>query len=121
MIDFTIKEGKNTPEVRFYNSANKLVIKGKSFPENAKRFYDDVLLNFKAHSFSKEFLIELDFEYLSSSSVISVLEILKRFKAMAPETKFTVEFYCEESDDDMRSIAENYRKITNMNFVMLNK
>src|SRR5688572_19135064 len=101
MIDFTIPEGKNTPNVTFNSKSNTLVICGKSYPENARKFYDEVLLNLKAHLFPPIFNIEMDFDYVSSSSVISMLELLKKLKNLAPGTDFNIKFIFEKGDDDM--------------------
>ncbi len=116
MIDFTIPEGKNTPNVSFNAKTNVLSIVGKSYPENARKFYDEVLLNLKAHLFPATFNIELDFDYVSSSSVISLLELLKKLKNIAPTTVFGVKFTYEKGDDDMLAVGENYEKITGFRF-----
>jgi hypothetical protein len=121
MIDFTIPEGKNTPHVLFNAKTNVLQIVGKSYPENARKFYDEVLLNLKAHLFPSDFLIELDFEYVSSSSVISILEMLKKLKNLSPNTNFKVLFTYENGDDDMLSVGENYEKITGFTFEYVSK
>ena len=121
MIDFTIPEGKNTPNVTFNAKTNLLVLKGKSYPENARKFYDEVLLNLKAHLFPEIFSMEMDFDYVSSSSVISILELLKKFRNISPTTVFNVKFIYEKGDDDMLSVGENYKKITGMNFSFVEK
>lgn len=116
MIDFTIPEGKNTPKVSFNAKTNILSVVGKSYPENARKFYDEVLLNLKAHLFPTNFTIEMDFDYVSSSSVISMLELLKKLKNIAPQTVFNIRFIYENGDDDMLSVGENYQKITGFKF-----
>lgn len=121
MIDFTIPEGKNTPIVSFDAKTNVLVISGKSYPENARKFYDEVLLNLKAHLFPTVFTIQMDFDYVSSSSVISILEMLKKLKSLSPDTNFGIRFIYESGDDDMLSVGENYEKITGFKFEYISK
>jgi SiaC family regulatory phosphoprotein len=121
MIDFTIPEGKNTPNVSFNAKTNLLVISGKSYPENARKFYDEVLLNLKAHLFPTDFTIEMNFDYVSSSSVISLLEMLKKLKNISQATNFSVRFIYENGDDDMLGVGENYEKITGFKFEYISK
>lgn len=116
MLDFTIPEGKNTPNVHFSSKEHKLTISGKSYPENARKFYDEIGLNLKNHFYSNSFSIVLDFDYISSASVICVLELLKRLYNYAPSTKFNIAFIYEEGDDDMLAIGENYQRILNIDF-----
>ena len=112
MSDFIIAKGTNTPEVKYTANPATLIICGKSYPENAGEFYDDVFKKIKPFTNSKTFTFELDFEYLSSSSVVCVLEKLKNLKSSSPETKFMIKFYYESDDEDMMSVAENYEKFS---------
>ncbi|MBL4651389.1 MAG: SiaC family regulatory phosphoprotein, partial [Flavobacteriales bacterium] len=43
MSSLILAEGKNTPEIVFNPADGVFTIKGKSFPENAKKFYAEVL------------------------------------------------------------------------------
>jgi len=116
MFDFTIPEGKNTPHIQFYAKDHCLELVGKSYPENARKFYDEIMLHFKAHLFGSNFKIKIDLDYISSSSVISVLELIKKLKNQAGSTHFVVDFYYDEGDDDMLAIGENYKKISGLEF-----
>lgn len=113
MIDFLIPEGKNSPHVQFFSKEHRLVISGKSFPENAKKFYEEVYQHLVNHSFNSTFQVLLDLDYVSSSSVIGILELLKRISAF---TKLDVEFTYEDGDDDMLNVGENYQKVLGMEF-----
>ena len=80
MKNLVIKEGKNTPEIEFNVESMEFSIKGRSFPENAKKFYQPVIdwLNELTPSF-KRLSVEFQLYYISSSSVISMLEIINKF------------------------------------------
>src|SRR5689334_6731217 len=119
MLDFSIPPGKNTPEVILDSKTSSLVLKGKSYPENSKNFYDEIILHFKAYPFSDTFTVTLDFDYISSSSVFSVLEFLKKLREFASKTTIKVLFFYDEVDDDMREIGNNYRKLTGLQIDML--
>lgn len=119
MYDFTIPPGKNTPEVIFDSKESSLVLRGKSYPENSKNFYDEIILHFKEYAFPTSFTVTLDFDYISSSSVFSVLEFLKKMREFAPKTTMKVLFFYDEVDDDMREIGNNYKKLTGLPIDML--
>lgn len=121
MTDFSIPEGKNTPRVTFLANQEKLSLKGKSFPENARKFYDDLGTTFKPHTFSGKFSVEIDLDYMSSSSVICVLDLIKRLKTQSPSTKFSVSFFHDEGDDDMMAVGENYQKILGEGVTLIKK
>ena len=112
MSDFSIEKGSNTPAVKFTASSATLVICGKSYPENAGEFYDEVFKKIKPFTNAKIFTFELDFEYLSSSSVVCVLEKLKNLKSASQSTNFIIKFHYEGDDEDMMSVAENYEKFS---------
>ena len=114
MTDFSITASKNTPLIRFQKGT--LSIKGKSFPENARKFFDEVGLQFKSYTFPPDFYTDLD--YMSSSSVICILDLIKRLKAEAPQTRFHVKFLYDPNDDDMQAVGENYNKILGSHFTL---
>ena len=114
MSKYTLDHGKNTPEIRFDPDANVFYIKGKSFPENAKKHYSDFTAWLKINKIPAGSLIELNFEYISSSSVISVLELLREIEKQ--EKDILVKWYYEDGDDDMRAVGANYQKLSSLNF-----
>lgn len=114
MSKYISDHGKNTPEIRFDLAAKVFHIKGKSFPENAKKHYSDFTAWLKINKIPAGSLIELDFEYISSSSVIAVLELLREIEKH--ERDIQVKWYYEDGDDDMRSVGVNYQKLCSLNF-----
>lgn len=120
MGDFIISEGKNTPTVKFTAQSCTLAITGKSYPENARKFYDDVYKRIDLTGV-KEFTVVMDFDYVSSSSVICVLEMLKKLKGNYAAANFVIRFFYESGDDDMLAVGENYEKITGLKFDYLVK
>jgi len=114
MSKYYLDHGKNTPEIRFDIIANVFKITGKSFPENAKKHYSDFTAWLKINKIPAGSLIELNFEYISSSSVISVLELLREIEKQ--EKEIQVKWYYEEGDDDMRAVGINYQKLCALQF-----
>jgi len=114
MSDFIISKGNNTPAVKFTANSYTLSIEGNSYPEDARSFYDNLFNKIEPFANVKSFTFELNFEYLSSSSIACILDRLKHFKADSPSTNFIIRFFYETGDEDMMSIGENYADLSGM-------
>ena len=114
-----IPESGNTPHILFDPVSNEFKIEGKSFPEDSKEFYRPCIEWLEA--FKKEvpanFQLNFNLFYLSSSSIISVKQVLFKlvdFQSMG--TKVTVAWNYDEDDDDIKKTGEDYMKITKLKF-----
>lgn len=110
-----IEEGKNTPKVD-WNLANELlVVSGKSFPENTKKFYNPLTDWLEKNQIKGKKTFEFYFYYLSSSSIIAVYQILKRLE-LAEESgaEIVVIWKFDQGDDDIKRIGLDYEKITSL-------
>jgi hypothetical protein len=121
MSDFSIPEGRNTPAVSYTSNPGVLTISGRSYPEDARKFYDNIFHKMPSLVPYKHFTFELNFEYISSASVVCILELLKTFKSASPKTEFTIRFFYESGDSDMMEIGENYQKLSGMKIEYLVK
>lgn len=119
MNKLELKETTNTPHVLFDHQSKVFVIEGKSFPEDNKEFYGPILnwleeyKNLKPATF--ELLINL--YYLSSSSVISIKQILMKvaeYKSLGATV--SVVWCYDEDDDDIKKTGEDYMEVTKLNF-----
>ena len=114
-----IVETGNTPYILFDASSNVFRIEGKSFPEDCKEFYAPVIAwleKFKAVS-PKELTVSFNLFYLSSSSIISVKQLLLKlvdFQSMG--TDINVIWNYDDDDDDIKKTGEDYLKITKLKF-----
>lgn len=121
MSSLVIKEGKNTPTIDFNINTRKFLVYGRSFPENAKKFYQPVLEWLKNISIN-EGKIDLEFKlfYISSSSIISILEIIKRFDELNKiGVSVSVIWNYESDDEDLLKIGEDYKKVCNIDFLLM--
>ena len=115
MSSLILAEGKNTPEIIFNPTDNVFSIKGKSFPENAKKFYTEVLDWLDHYVPDSEFTIDIVLYYISSSSIISVLEIIRKLDKININHKaVSINWYYDEDDDDIKKIGEDYQRISNV-------
>jgi hypothetical protein len=110
--ELNIAATKNTPKVIGSMTKGFLRLEGSSFPENSKKFYDPLMIWVaESRKIASTFEIEASFSYVSSSSLIAILNLLKRFQSLYGAESVTLKWYYEEDDDDILKIAEDYRKI----------
>ena len=114
-----IAEGGNTPHIFFDAESGVFKIEGKSFPEDSKEFYRPVVEwfdKFKSN-LPATFNLSINLFYLSSSSIISVKQILmKLIEFQSQGAKVEVTWYYDEDDDDIKKTGEDYMKITKLPF-----
>ena len=114
MEKLIIKESLNNPKVILDPAKKRYEISGKSFPENAKSFYQPVIDWVKTVPVTSPEKIRLPFmlDYISSSSVISVKQVLSKIKARNTEgADIEVQWYYDPSDPDIKELGEEYEKV----------
>ncbi len=120
MNSLILAEGKNTPEIVFDPSQNSFSVKGKSFPENAKRFYAEVLEWLDNYAPSSPITFDVVLYYISSSSIISILEIIRKLdKINSNGDLVSINWYYEADDDDIKKIGEDYQRISNLSINLI--
>ncbi|MCE3280029.1 MAG: hypothetical protein K0S44_2220, partial [Bacteroidetes bacterium] len=103
----------------FDPEAGVFKIEGKSFPEDSKEFYRVLIQWLEEYKKNLPASFRLDFNlfYLSSSSIISVKQILlKLIEFQSMGTKVIVTWYYDEDDEDIKKTGEDYMKITKLPF-----
>lgn len=117
MSTLDINKTKNTPAVSANINGDTAVVTvvGNSFPENAKKFYADLIdwLNSNA-SILKSAEFNCDFNYMASSSLICFLDVLRTADKVVGKENCTVNWKYEEDDDDILKIGQNFSKILNV-------
>lgn len=121
MNDFKISASKNTPAVDYISKSTTLTISGKSYPENAHTFYDGLTDKLIALSNLTSLKIIFDFEYLSSSSVACILQLLKDLKSHHTNTSISLELTHDSGDDDMLSVGENFSQLSGFPLVFFTR
>lgn len=112
MSNFTISKEKNTPEVVYSHGEGVLSISGRSYPEDALGFYTMVSDKLKTVQLSSNFRFQFDFEYINSSSIACILDLIKDQQALYPKTEFSIHISCHQSDEDMLDMGDHYQSIT---------
>lgn len=112
-MDNLVREAtKSSPYIRFDAGTGLLEIKGKSYPENAAKFYAPVLewLNEYLNSVAKETIhVNLDIVYFNSSSskvLLNMFDILDN--AAKNGRKITINWHYLRENDTARECGEEF-------------
>lgn len=113
IADLKIDEKHNTPEIDFNSVSGELVLKGKSIPENATRFYQPV------RDWLKEYILDatehtnlhINLIYFNTASAIWISKLIKilstindREKLLFIHLYFDIEEFDEMVDEDVKEV-----------------
>ena len=121
MDNLLIESTKKTPEVSF-NLDGRIRISGRSIPEDATKFYDDLYewIYYYCQNPSNNTTVDIELEYFNSGSSKAILHILRALVDIAKKGhKININWYYEEGDDDIMERGEYYESIleTKFNFI----
>jgi hypothetical protein len=122
MDSINIEGTPKTPTVKFDDSTDTLIIRGRSIPENSIDFYKpliDWLESFSAGN--KEGLtLNMELEYFNTSSSKCILDVFKKLENISKQGKtVSVKWHYEEDDEDMLEAGEDYDAIIDIAFEMV--
>ncbi len=117
----TLESTKKTPNV-LLDPSGRIRIGGRSIPEDASKFYDNILnwvLDY-CHTPSDSTVVDIELEYFNSGSAKFVMQILRELSELLAEGRdLKVNWYYEEGDDDILERGEYYSSILDLeiNFI----
>jgi hypothetical protein len=117
----SLESTKKTPNV-LLDPSGRIRIGGRSIPEDASKFYDNILnwvLDY-CHTPSDSTVVDIELEYFNSGSAKFVMQILRELSELLTEGKdLEVNWYYEEGDDDILERGEYYSSILDLeiNFI----
>ena len=108
-----------TPSVVLDKDNNKFEMQGKSFPEEARSFFQPMIDWLKEYiqdpNEKTEFKINM--EYYNTASSKMILEVLKIIKELHKNgNKVEVQWHYPEDDEDMLEAGEDYEEILQVPF-----
>lgn len=128
MKPLRIEATEFTPLVIFDPEINCFEISGESRPENAGKFFSEILdwldqyynLRYwkdKKFSDGPEVAFEFKLEYFNSTSAKFILDILLKLESFRKDNvKIKVVWYYDEPDIDMKESGEEFAEMTNIPF-----
>jgi len=108
-IDATAK----TPEILFDAEANRLMLSGRSIPENAVDFYRPLLDWARSVTADTGMVVQVQLEYFNTSSSKCLLDLFKRLEV---SNSLEVLWYFDSDDEDMLEAGEDYDHIVGLPF-----
>jgi len=109
-----------SPGINFDKDLGKFLIFGKSFPEEARRFFDPALLWLEEYvkDPNDETIFEFRLEYYNSATATMILEILYMLERIIEyqEKKIKIIWNYLEIDDDMLDTGEEYAEMIKIPF-----
>ena len=104
MNNLLIKSTPTTPEINF-NYSGQMIIKGKSLPEDPKKFYGPI---FKwIEEFEAELVkMDIKLEYVNTSSSKNILELIKIIDKNKKIKRLDLNWFYEVDDLDMLEFGE---------------
>jgi hypothetical protein len=121
--DLLIARTKYTPEIRFLTSGT-LSIKGLSLLENSYEMYLQAIDWLKAFGNEppRDIRLDLKLEYLDTSSVRSVVDIVKLLNSFKDRGfNIRINWYYEKDDDDFYEIGEAMQYVSRSEFNLVER
>ncbi|MBR4214649.1 MAG: DUF1987 domain-containing protein [Bacteroidales bacterium] len=123
MDSIDIEGTPKTPSVSFEASTGKLVIKGRSIPENSIEFYKPLVDWIDKYTAEAKGTVEVNMqlEYFNTSSSKCILDVFKKLENLHNKSvaEVIINWYYEEDDEDMLEAGEDYQSILKLPFKMV--
>lgn len=114
MDNLLIEKTGSSPYINFDATANFLVIKGESFPENAASFYTPVFDWIKDYLDiieKQEVILEIEILYFNSSTSKVFMNLFQMLDdAVAEGKKITVNWRCNEKNETIIECGEEFKE-----------
>jgi len=108
-----------TPEIRLDAEKGLILIKGKSIPENASKFYKSLIEWIVEYSLNpkESTTVDIMLEYLNTDTHKYLLEIFKKLEPIQNSgNNIIINWYYEEDDEEMMETGEEYEDLTSLSF-----
>lgn len=118
MNSLVIYPSQDTPGIQFHSNG-ELSIKGISIPENVHGFYKEVFdwLNDFKHQMPDQVILNLQLEYMNTSSIKSVVSIIKQLiSTCGDKINLTINWICDPEDDELIEEGELLQECVNFEF-----
>jgi hypothetical protein len=115
LTPYTLEKTAKTPHISLDPESGKLLITGKSVPENVVGFYAPVMKWLDEYVQDPRGTTELNvqLDYFNTSSAKGLVDIFKRIEIIQVNGKGTVNinWLYDENDEDMMEAGEDFRSV----------
>tara|TARA_B110000046_G_scaffold157892_1_gene169530 strand:- start:9707 stop:10090 length:384 start_codon:yes stop_codon:yes gene_type:complete len=122
MENLVIDGSPKTPTIKFNPEEGKLLIQGRSIPENSIDFYKPLvdILEKYTENVKPATRVDIVLEYFNTSSSKCILDVFKKLeKINEAGGGVAINWHYEEDDEDMLEAGEDYQAIINIPFKMV--
>lgn len=122
MENLVIEGSPKTPTIKFNPEEGKLLIQGRSIPENSIDFYKPLVdaLEEYAGNVKESTRVDIVLEYFNTSSSKCILDVFKKLERINEAGGgVAINWHYEEDDEDMLEAGEDYQAIINIPFKMV--
>ena len=105
-----------TPEIQFLAEENRLILSGRSIPENAVDFYRPVLEWAQTIGSDTPLTVQVQLEYFNTSSSKCLLDLFKRLET---SSEVSGKWHFDADDEDMLEAGEDYDHIVSVPFTFI--
>lgn len=119
MNPLIIEQSEETPRIHFDSAKGKLVIEGRSLPEDAVHFYEPCLSWTKQYASAplEHTTLQFNLDYFNSSSAKQMVEIMIVLESVNEGGKSVlVEWMYEEDDELMLTRGKEIESIIDLSF-----
>ena len=119
MENLNIQPTFNTPLVNFSAESGRLVMKGRSIPEDPGEFFERLIDWINDYFMNPASITELNIklEYINSGSSKYMLELLRIMKINHVNGKNVhVKWYFEEGDESIQELGQHYEQTIQLPF-----
>jgi hypothetical protein len=103
------KATSSTPEIS-YGEDSKLLIKGRSLPEDVTKFYKPIM-DWAGALQVNALIVDINLEYMNSASSKKMLDLLKILDANNSIKELTINWFYEEGDEDALENGQIYEEL----------
>lgn len=118
MENINLKETENTPAIDFNFETGIFEIRGTSYPEYAKEFYEPILQALKEYSLvptASQTSIIFKFHYFNTGTNSFITGIFKELEKLEKQGHpLQISWYHEEDDDDIKELGEYFASLTHL-------
>jgi len=122
MENLKIEATEFTPQIECNSSENRILIYGRSIPENALNFYSPVINWIEEYksNISSRASLEFYLDYVNSISQKIILDILRRFSQLKADGKqIKVLWKYEKDDEEMKDEGQFLSSKVDLDFELI--
>lgn len=121
-LKLEIEATEVTPQIAFDAENLSFMMKGRSMPENADRFYGPIInwLHTNLHGRNLEANFDVVLDYYNTGSFIRLMALFNELGDLnSSGNKFTIRWLCEEGDQDNIDDGQSFKDVVKVPFEII--